>query len=505
MRRTPLLTVASAAATAAFFTASLAVPTTAGAVTAGAVTAGAVTARPVTPASGPGGIITKLKHLPGVTYLGTNPYPPAGYRVYELEILQPVNHAQPHGATFEQHLELYQRDLAAPMVMYVSGYFNYTFLSPHDTYLSVPAAIVGGNQISVESRFYGDSVPHPKMWKYLTVWQEAADEHHVVQVFKRLYRARWLLTGVSKGGETAIFHDYFYPHDFAGTFAWSAPSITDSFGDAYDDFLANVGTATCRSALLQAQIRALRNRAAFEAKIAARAKAVGGTFHDWDYGLDENFEITVLETPFVFWQYGGDCSDIPGPSATLAQLFHWYNVVVNWLASDDQASAPFFPYDYQAGTQLGYPTINERAQLGSLLHYPLSAQDPEQDMPPDVPVRPLNEHLMQAVHQWVRTRASNLLFLYGQDDPWSAERFVLGPGTRDSASYTIPGGDHISPYTELPPAQERAFVRMIRTWAGLSASGGSAQTAELVRASMTQLTRILQTALPVISGPGGPR
>jgi hypothetical protein len=441
---------------------------------AGTAVARATSAPPSTSAPD-GGIIGQLKHLPGVTYLGKNHYPPPGYQVYELEIRQPVNHDQPNGATFEQHLELYQRSLAAPMVMYVSGYFNYTYLSPHDTYLSVPAAIVGGNQISVESRFYGDSVPHPTLWKYLTVWQEAADEHHVVQVFKRLYHARWLLSGVSKGGETAIFHDYFYPHDFAGTFAWSAPSITDTFGPGYDHFLASVGTAACRTALLQAQIRALRNRAAFEAKLAAAARAAHGTFHDWAHGLDQAFEVSVLDTPFVFWQYGGNCSAIPGPSATLQQLYHWYNVIIGWLGADDQETAPFFAYNYQAGTQLGYPIIDERAELGSLLHYPLSAQNPEQDMPPSIPVRPLSQRLMRAVHQWVRTHGSHLLFLYGQYDPWSAQRFYLGPGTCDSAIFIVKGGDHLSPYTDLPPAQQKAFVETIRTWAGLPPSGGRAQ------------------------------
>jgi hypothetical protein len=462
MRRSRVVTAAAVAA--AFVMSSLVVP----------AAAGAASAPPVTSAPG-GGIISKLKHLPGVTYLGKNAYPPAGYQVYELEIRQPVNHHRRRGATFEQHLELYQRNLAAPMVMYVSGYFNYTFVSPKLTYLSTAAAVVGGNQISVESRFYGDSVPHPTLWRYETIWQEASDEHHVVQVFKKLYRARWLISGVSKGGETAIFHDYYYPHDFAGTFAWSAPSITDTFSRSYDRFLGSVGTAACRAALLNTQIRALRHRALFEAKLAAEAKAAHGTFKDWAGGLDEDFEITILETPFGFWQYGGDCSTIPGAKATLQQLYNWYDVVSGWLASDDQETAPFFTYNYQAGTQLGYPIIDERPELGSLLHFPLSAQNPEQDLPPSIPARPLSQRLMRAVHQWVLTRGSHLLFLYGQEDPWSAERFYLGPRTRDSAIFTVRGGNHLSPYTDLPPVQQKAFVRMLRTWAGLPASGGPAE------------------------------
>jgi hypothetical protein len=475
MHRTGVMVTTAVAA--AFAIGSLAAPAMAGA------------ARAPSATSAPDGIISQLKHLPGVTYLGKNHYPPKGYQVYELEIRQPVNHHQPHGAAFEQHLELYQRNLAAPMVMYVSGYFNYTFLGAQNTYLDSATSIVGGNQISVESRFYGNSVPHPTRWRYLTVWQEAADEHHVVQVFKKLYRAPWLISGVSKGGETAIFHDYYYPHDFAGTFAWSAPSITDTFGHSYDHFLDTVGTAACRAALLSAQIRALRHRGVFEEKLAAEAKAAHGTFKYWAGGLSEDFEITVLETPFVFWQYGGDCSSIPGPKATLQQLYNWYDVVDTWLASDDQETVPFLPYNYQAGTQLGYPTLHQRAELGSLLHFPLSAQDPEQDMPSTIPVRPLSQSLMRAVHRWVLTHGSHLLFLYGQDDPWSAERFYLGPGSRDSASFTIAGGNHVSLYTDLPAAQQKVFVQLLQTWAGLPATGIPAGPAEAQPALITSLTR----------------
>jgi hypothetical protein len=489
MRRSRL-TVAAAIA-GAFVMASFAV-TPAGAASARTASAGAASARA---ASAPSvtrpvpdkGIISQLKHLPGVTYLGKNHFPPAGYQVYELEIRQPINHHRPNGATFEQHLELYQRNLAAPMVMYISGYFNYTFLSQRDVYLSTPAAIVGGNQISVESRFFGDSVPHPTLWRYDTVWQEATDEHHVVQVFKKLYHARWLVTGVSKGGETSIFHDYFYPHDFSGTFAWSAPSITQTFSHIYDHFFNQVGTAACRTALLNVQLRALRNRVTFETKLAAQAKAAHGTWHDWVHGLDQDFEITILETPFVFWQYGGDCSTIPGTGTSLQQLYHWYNVIDGWLASDDQENAPFFTYNYEAGTQLGYPIIDE-PQLASLLHYPLSAQAPEQDLPPTIPVRPLSQHLMRAVHQWVLDHANRMLFLYGQDDPWSAQRFELGSGSRDSDIFTVAGGNHLSPFTDLPTAQQKVFIKMLETWAGVPTSASPAEATGSAPAFLTGLT-----------------
>ena len=84
---------------------------------------------------------------------------------------------------------------------------------------------------------------------------------------------------------------------------------------------------------------------------------------------------------------------------------------------------------------------------------------------------------MRAVHSWVANHGSHLLFLYGQDDPWSAQPFVLGSGAIDSTIYTIAGGNHVSPYSELPTAQESTFVETLRTWAGLAAQPAGVQAA----------------------------
>jgi hypothetical protein len=83
---------------------------------------------------------------------------------------------------------------------------------------------------------------------------------------------------------------------------------------------------------------------------------------------------------------------------------------------------------------------------------------------------------MRAVHAWVASHGDRLLFLYGQFDPWSTQRFTLGPGTRDSTIYTIKGGNHLSPYTDLPAAEAKAFVTTLKAWAGLSSAKNTAKS-----------------------------
>jgi hypothetical protein len=178
----------------------------------------------------------------------------------------------------------------------------------------------------------------------------------------------------------------------------------------------------------------------------------------------------VLFTPFVFWQYAGSCASVPGQSATVQQLYNWYDGVAGWLGVSDQQGAPYQPYNFQAGTQLGYPLVHEKAQLGGLLHYPLSAEHPEEDMAPNIPREPLDQSLMRAVRRWVKTHGNRLLFLYGQLDPFSAERFELGPGTSASAIYVIANGAHTTPYTALPAVQRTSFVHTLQRWAGVPAT-----------------------------------
>ena len=49
---------------------------------------------------------------------------------------------------------------------------------------------------------------------------------------------------------------------------------------------------------------------------------------------------------------------------------------------------------------------------------------------------------MRDVDSWVKHHAHQMLYVYGENDPWGAERFRLGKGARDSYVYTVPGGNH---------------------------------------------------------------
>ena len=59
------------------------------------------------------------------------------------------------------------------------------------------------------------------------------------------------------------------------------------------------------------------------------------------------------------------------------------------------------------------------------------------------------------------------MFVYGENDPWSAEPFEPGPGTRDSHWYTVPDGNHGAKIGQLPAAQRVEATHLLQSWMGV--------------------------------------
>jgi hypothetical protein len=427
-----------------------------------ATLAGLVVAGQPTQAA-PADILDQLKQLPGVVSV-TEQTTAAPYRYFQLVFRQLVDHNNPRKGTFEQRVGLMHRDATAPMVMYTTGY-NYRGIP----FRSEPTTIVNGNQIDVEYRYFVPSRPTPTDWSKVTIWQAATDQHVIVQALKRIYKARWLSTGGSKGGMTATYHRRFYPNDVYATIPYVAPNDVIDPIDVYGKFIANDGTdPVCRANLRRIQRESLQRRDELEPIAQANAAATGGTFKLVGT-LDHAVELAVVDSIFAFWQYGRptDCATIPPAGAPAQQIYDWYEGVESLLTYTDQGIEPYIVYYYQAGTQLGSPLVDE-SYLKDLLRYPGT------DVPRSFVPKAIKMHFdytaMPDVDAWVRYQGQRLLYIYGEYDPWSAEPFKLGPGSRDSFIYYVPKGNHGSKIAMLPAAQAAAATATIQRWAGITPS-----------------------------------
>ncbi|MGW5213247.1 S28 family serine protease [Streptomyces sp. NPDC004051] len=427
-------------------------------------TAGAATAAEpeATGTIGTTDIKERLLSVPGMSLVEEKPY--AGYRFFVLTYTQPVDHRRPSRGTFQQRITVLHKDVARPTVFFTGGYNVST--TPRR---SEPTQIVDGNQVSLEYRFFTPSRPEPADWSKLDIWQAAGDQHRVFTALKGIYSKKWISTGGSKGGMTATYYERFYPRDMDGVVAYVAPNdVLNKEDSAYDRFFAKVGTKECRDRLNAVQREALVRRAPLVKRYAALAAEDGYTF-DTVGSLDRAYEAVVLDYVWGFWQYGtvADCEQIPADAknATDDEIWTSIDTISGFSFYTDQGLSPYTPYYYQAGTQLGAPTVRFPHIEKKYIRY--GYQPPRSFVPRSIPMR-FEHRAMRDVDTWVRHNARHMLFVYGENDPWGAEPFRLGHGARDSYVLTAPGMNHGANVAGLTGEEKALATARILDWAGVA-------------------------------------
>jgi hypothetical protein len=431
-----------------------------------------------------GDILDELRAIPGMTSVEEQSTMLDGYRFFVMEYEQPQDHHDAAGAKFSQRMTFLFHGYEDPTIVYNSGYFVSTRGFPAGlTYQLV------GNQLSMEYRFFGPSRPDPADWTKLDIWQAATDQHRITEALKvRLFKGKWLTTGASKGGMTSLFHRRFYPTDVDGTVAYVAPfdypaDAIQSPDNRYIQFIENVGTdAGCRQKLKDFQNTVLARRTVMRTKMEAKASYTSPL--DTDHAL----EFAAEELPFIFWQYGGqaDCSKIPASNATDDAVFKFFDDTIDVTAYGDEELAAYLPYYHQSATQLGYP-ISDESYLTNLL-YP--GQDTADAYIPTGIATPAYDQgaAMTDVQSWIASSGSQIMLIYGQNDPWTAGAVDIGAAT-DSFKYIAPNGNHGSTISMLPTDERDAAMAAILRWAGVQARGHFVMDPSVRTAEQVELER----------------
>jgi hypothetical protein len=408
---------------------------------------------------GGGDILDELAALPGTRVVEVTP-PDAvpGVRYFDLWFEQPVDHAAAGGATFEQYGALIHVDPDAPMVVYTSGYGAGRLRRPSEV-----AALVGGNQLSLEYRYYRTSVPAPTDWSRLDVAQASADIHAVVERVKPLYPGAWLNTGGSKGGETTLHSRYFYPDDYAGSIAYVTPVRTANPDLRYGGILDRIGDPTCRDRLRAAQ-RAIMLR---KAEMSARAQAAGDSYAI--LGVDYATEVSIIELEWAFWQYRGEaaCGSIPDPAAPDAELGDFLDQTAPVDAyADPELADSYHAFTYQAMTQLGYPII-DHPHLADLVTVDYQDLRPFLPSGVDAAALALDPAFVTALLDWAATDADRVIIVDGEWDPWVGGAVTLA-ADKDARRYVVPHGSHGSNLELLPDPERADALDRLERWAGVA-------------------------------------
>ncbi len=374
--------------------------------------------------------------------------------IYEIFIEQPIDHANPDGPKFKQQLFLAHRDKNLPVVIELDGYsVNY-----RQNELS---RLLNCNQIIVEHRYFGESVPDPFNWKYLDIKQSAADHHRIIQKFKEFYTGKWISTGISKGGSTVIFHKRFYPEDVDASVTYVAPINFSVDDNRVYEWLKNVSIPECRQKVKNLQKHILINRNTYYPKFVETAAK-----NKYQYnitGIERAFEYCVLEYSFAFWQWNsGGCESIPDTTESADIVFGHFKDHAGLDYFSDESIKSLYPFWYQCYTEYGYYAY-DISEYKDLLKY---ADGKTFFFIPDSLQLQFNPEPMKDISNWVTNYSNNMIFIYGGNDPWTSTGVCLS-GKTNSLKMILPGGSHQTKIRNFPTEDKKLIYSKIEDWLGI--------------------------------------
>ncbi|MBN2366022.1 MAG: hypothetical protein EH225_08505, partial [Calditrichaeota bacterium] len=381
--------------------------------------------------------------------------PQNGYaRQFEAYITQPLDHLQPDGLQFRQRIYISHKDTDRPVVFMPSGY------SSSPVKVSELSKPMQANQIYAAHRFMTGAQPSQMDWHFLTVEQASADFHNIVQIFREIYNGPWISYGASKNGQAALFHRRFYPDDVVATVALVAPLSHAAEDDRYETFLNTIGTENDRQRIQQFQRTVLKHRNEIIPLINTYLQNSDFTFTKMNSA--EILEFEVLEFPFSFWQItDGNSTGIPDTGASPVELYSYLRDFGYFDFYSDELLDYYQPVYYQAFTELGwYRLIDDH--LKDLL---VAVPDPTYRMmaPPNVPLT-FNPQIMTDLSNWLQTKGNNIIYIYGDQDPWNAGA-IESVGSTNSLKIVQPAANHAVKITDLD--ESGLVYETLEQWLGV--------------------------------------
>ena len=365
--------------------------------------------------------------------------------ILEVMIEQPLDHRNPEGETFSQRVYISHIDPSRPVVLITAGYDAKYY------YTSEITAELKCNQVTVEHRYFGRSQPDDPYWHFLDTWQAASDHHRIVNIFKELYPGKWISTGISKGGQTVMYHSFYYPEDVDVRVPYVAPLNFAVEDERIYSFLDQVSSARDRRKVKRFQKMALKYQDRY-----LQAFRDFSDRNDYTYelagGLEKAYEYCVLEYSFAFWQWGYvPVKKIPGRVARPREVIEHMNRVAGFDYFDDCFIIEHRPFFYQALTEMGYYgyDLDEFGKYLQHVDIPIFTFT----IPEDVEIS-FNAELSVEVQQYLSEEANNFIYIYGEYDTWSATA-VTCTGETNSRIFIKEEGSHRTRINNLPDEQKQ--------------------------------------------------
>lgn len=374
---------------------------------------------------------------------------------YLLKIKQPLDHSDTSKGYFYQRAFLSHKGLEQPTIMITEGYDR------SRNRISELTELLDGNQILIEHRFFGKSLPDTLDYKYLTLKQVTADLHHINRLFKGIYKNKWLSTGVSKGGATTLFYRYFYPEDVDVSVNYVGPINIDFEDPRIYKFLDTIGTKACRNKIESFQRYLLKNRD--EILPLLKAYSLGARAEYTYLNIEAAFEYAVMEYPFSFWQYGQNCEDIPEKDISYFEAMKYFTSVSDITFYSDKPMKGYASHYYQSATEFGYYGYETSEFKGLIKELPTD-HNPYAAFMPNKMEAPFDDSLLKGINEWLPVHGNKMIHIYGGIDTWSAS--AVPPSDKVDALWFFMNGKHHgnARIKTMSPAEKEKLDAALERW-----------------------------------------
>ena len=402
--------------------------------------------------------IDQIAHLEGVsnlTVLQTDNF--ADKCVFFIE--QPLDHQDTTKGVFKQRVFVSHKGFDRPTVFVTEGYG--AAYGANARYTNELSDLFNTNLVVVEHRYFLESTPEPRNWEYLTAENSAYDLHRIFTSLKTVYPQKWISTGVSKGGQTTMIYQTFFPNDMDIAVPYVGPLNRDIEDGRHEIFLRKVGTPEDRAIIQAFQLEILKRRNSLMPMYVAHCNERKFEFRT---SLDEIFDFSVLEYPFAHWQYGTTIDKIPALTASDEDLFNHFISVSS--PRYFQAFSTIESFYVQAQRELGYygydlepfaSLLTIKSDKGYLKKLVVSK---------DADVT-FDKTLYDKICAYLEKEDPRMVFIYGEYDPWSATAADVSVNMKNKKNIIVayvPKGSHNANIRRLPENLQKQVIDTITKW-----------------------------------------
>ena len=424
-------------------------------------------------------VVAALKSIPNVTDIKPFMTEEAGLAYY-FNYKNYISHENPSLGTYKQQVVLVYSKAEDPVILHTEGYtlsgvqsgqgnknrldemrfptFLYTlskdYADDNDKF--------NVNCVAVEYRYHGFSLPEGNTDKftYLNAKEHSADLHAIVTDLKKyLFNKdnKWLSTGVSKSGMATYQYAYYYPNDVDAYFPFVAPLPLQ-----YHDM--RIGTYMIKSSVkdkLADLKRVFQKLASDEAIMAATTDSIlkreneTSKFSDYE-GDDRDTVIFNTIATCMYKLFGkqsyGDYDTwtalIPSENASPATYADFFMIdedddrIIRKTSGTRAALVKRKdPYEVQVPVDLGnlahdYEWFKEDGL--SLINGKVKKliEDNETENKKSKAI-----DLQVKIKDWLTTTNCKMMFIYGEDDPWTGAA-IDDPTNPNVQKVIVPHGTH---------------------------------------------------------------